>query len=769
MNLEEWLNKADNLMAELRRDLVQETNPNYQTALRRRIDLLSEDITRYENKWITQQSDNDTTKKVYLYLQRGSQQAAVGNYDLALESYKQALEVGKNQPAVQARVYLERAETYAQINQWQNSLADYTAIERLDKEYQTTRRFLGRGSAYFFLERLEEAGRDFQKALKNAQERDDTSSELEALHFLGVIALRQEKPDLNAARNYFEQAANLGEKHSDRATLAHIYVKLGDLYRQQRQTEAAHKNYQRAKELNPNNPDTYEGLGLISRNLGELDEAEALLRRALELEPERTAFLINLATLLLRRRQHNEAKKLYEQALELGGTGAALYNGLGTCYIALGKLADAEGAFWEAVKLNPASGAGWGNLGAVLLAQDQPGAAEDAYRKAAQLGGNALVETAWYNLLANKPISTELQDKFEQEENRQGYEVAEFESAKLLLETTLQDLATRQRTLNTTRQKAKYETDPLNRFYWQNCVKLLEQLVRDAQEKVGQAAAIQSSVQPAKSTPKVFLAYSSVDLEIVQNLHERLKRDGAQLWFAEVDLLPGHNKRLETQKAMEAANFILICISSKSVAQPGRLQRELKQALELAEEQPEGQIFSITVRLDDCPVPLSLSEITPMNYFKSGDYERLLQALGLSAQDSASAANSAVNQTQRNEVQPLPNPPKTIEPQITSAKLSRQEIQRLIRILSNADDFLANPRSFLITGVGIPRDYVMSMSLSSDNPIALASTVVDKLEHYGPLPDQPDTSALKALIERLLGAGLGATDLDFLYSLKITL
>ncbi len=48
---------------------------------------------------------------------------------------------------------------------------------------------------------------------------------------------------------------------------------------------------------------------------------------------------------------------------------------------------------------------------------------------------------------------------------------------------------------------------------------------------------------------------------------------------------------------------VVIYLSRKSVSKEGFLQREIRDALSVAEEKPEGTIFAIPVKLEEAEVP----------------------------------------------------------------------------------------------------------------------------------------------------------------------
>ena len=72
---------------------------------------------------------------------------------------------------------------------------------------------------------------------------------------------------------------------------------------------------------------------------------------------------------------------------------------------------------------------------------------------------------------------------------------------------------------------------------------------------------------------------------------------------------------------------MVVCLSSASVDKVGYIQREQRYALDLAEEQPEGTIFLIVVRLEPCPVPDRLAHLHHVDLFAPAGYDNLLRVL----------------------------------------------------------------------------------------------------------------------------------------------
>jgi len=137
---------------------------------------------------------------------------------------------------------------------------------------------------------------------------------------------------------------------------------------------------------------------------------------------------------------------------------------------------------------------------------------------------------------------------------------------------------------------------------------------------------------PESRPLRVFLCHASQDKPKVRELYKRLKsKDWIEPWLDEEKLLPGMDWDLEIYKALRDADAILICLSKESIAKEGYVQKEFKRALNFAEEKPEGAIYIIPLRLDECNPPVRFQQWQWLDYFVESSHDKLLQSLGLRA------------------------------------------------------------------------------------------------------------------------------------------
>ncbi|OLE55402.1 MAG: hypothetical protein AUG51_02795 [Acidobacteria bacterium 13_1_20CM_3_53_8] len=142
---------------------------------------------------------------------------------------------------------------------------------------------------------------------------------------------------------------------------------------------------------------------------------------------------------------------------------------------------------------------------------------------------------------------------------------------------------------------------------------------------------------------RIFLCHASCDKPIVRELYQLLKRDGFDPWLDEENLLPGQDWNYEIPIAVRNSDVVVVCLSQSSVTKAGYVQKEIKFALDVADEQPEGAIFIIPTKLEDCTVPVRLRRWHWVNLYEANGYERLLASLLRRANDLGIGITTAIN------------------------------------------------------------------------------------------------------------------------------
>src|SRR5688572_4514778 len=122
---------------------------------------------------------------------------------------------------------------------------------------------------------------------------------------------------------------------------------------------------------------------------------------------------------------------------------------------------------------------------------------------------------------------------------------------------------------------------------------------------------------------RVFLCHSSGDKPTVRELYRRFDAEGwIDAWLDEEKLYPGQDWNLEIEKAVELSDVIIVCLTHNSVSKEGYVQRELRIVLDQAEYKPEGTLFIIPVRLEECQPPRRLRRWQYADYFPKSEREK---------------------------------------------------------------------------------------------------------------------------------------------------
>jgi hypothetical protein len=143
----------------------------------------------------------------------------------------------------------------------------------------------------------------------------------------------------------------------------------------------------------------------------------------------------------------------------------------------------------------------------------------------------------------------------------------------------------------------------------------------------GAARALRNETARERPKLRAFLCHAKGDRARVMELYDALVQAGADAWFDEENLLPGHDWQFEIGRALRATDVVVACLSKFAIGRTGYMQKELRDALDLADLQPEGSIYIIPAKLDDCDVPSRLSRWTWLDLRDARWKKRLVAAL----------------------------------------------------------------------------------------------------------------------------------------------
>jgi len=134
-------------------------------------------------------------------------------------------------------------------------------------------------------------------------------------------------------------------------------------------------------------------------------------------------------------------------------------------------------------------------------------------------------------------------------------------------------------------------------------------------------------VQAKPSDLRIFLCHSSHDKPNVRELYQQLQVEGIDPWLDEEKLLPGQNWQLQIRKAVHSSDIVIVCLSRTAINKAGYIHKEIKYALDIADQQPEDTIFIIPVRFEECKVPEVLSKWQWVDLFEDRGFKKLMNSL----------------------------------------------------------------------------------------------------------------------------------------------
>ena len=126
---------------------------------------------------------------------------------------------------------------------------------------------------------------------------------------------------------------------------------------------------------------------------------------------------------------------------------------------------------------------------------------------------------------------------------------------------------------------------------------------------------------------RIFLSYTHKDEEKVLVLYKRLIEAGYNPWIDSKGILGGEDWEKVIEREIENAALFLPCLTNNSINHRGVVQKEIKFALKVWEQKLEDDIYLISVRLEDCPIPGSLRKFHCINLFKEDGFQRLINSI----------------------------------------------------------------------------------------------------------------------------------------------
>ncbi len=201
---------------------------------------------------------------------------------------------------------------------------------------------------------------------------------------------------LAQAEQIYGQVINLDSNNADAFNL------LGLIEFQTGRLAAAEQHISKAVRLGQKTASYRNNLGLVLHAAGKLQDAEIHYRKAVQLQPDYAEAHYNLANCLRDRKKSKEAEQHYRRALHFKPDYADAYNNLGLLLINLERYREAEPLFQQILLMQTANAPACNNLGIIAQKLGRYEEAQAHYQKALQLNaGYAQAHNNLGNVLAD--------------------------------------------------------------------------------------------------------------------------------------------------------------------------------------------------------------------------------------------------------------------------------------------------------------------------------------------------------------------------------
>jgi predicted CXXCH cytochrome family protein len=192
-----------------------------------------------------------------------------------------------------------------------------------------------------------------------------------------------------------------------------LFAELGDAYLHLRQFDLARQALQRAIEIDPEQPEARNFLGLMALKKDDAAEAEARFRDAVRYRPDYAEAYNNLGNVLAANHQYAEAAYDFQRAIAIDPQNAEAHHSYAWMLAMSPPYDRAIAEFRKALALKPRDAQTHNDLADILVAQGHPDEAADEYRQAIRLKPD-LVEahSSLGNLLATQRNYEEAKREF---------------------------------------------------------------------------------------------------------------------------------------------------------------------------------------------------------------------------------------------------------------------------------------------------------------------------------------------------------------------
>lgn len=258
-------------------------------------------------------------------------------FDKAVSEYKRALSLDYTN----AIVHLRLGSVYIKMKEFDSAIKELNLAIKYDPDILESYFLLT--LIYSMQNKHDLAVKEYEKFLTNATRLDPKNIEL--YNKLGQIYFEQD--NLEAAEKIYRNIIKLSPKN----TKARHF--LGTIYEKQGRFKEAIEEFKILVDLNADNHLALNALGYLYAVEGiNLDQAEVMIKKALEFEPNNAAYIDSLGWIYFKKGMIDLAVRELERAVSISEDPVILEH-LGDSYFASGELEKAQTNWNKALELDP--------------------------------------------------------------------------------------------------------------------------------------------------------------------------------------------------------------------------------------------------------------------------------------------------------------------------------------------------------------------------------------------------------------------------------
>ena len=125
----------------------------------------------------------------------------------------------------------------------------------------------------------------------------------------------------------------------------------------------------------------------------------------------------------------------------------------------------------------------------------------------------------------------------------------------------------------------------------------------------------------------IILCHAFEDKKVVSHVYDALQTSGFEVWIDAESAFGEQESEPDMAKWLGQADCMLVFLSKNSVRKLGSTQHEFGKLIHTWKAMPEGAVYTITVRINDCQIPELLSSLDHVDLFDAQGLETIIRCL----------------------------------------------------------------------------------------------------------------------------------------------